>query len=308
VTFDGGTGILTTAGTAQTGPQTYTQLAWFKTTSTAGGLILGFADTTPPNGAAKWDRFVWVDTAGKVVAGVYAGSYQTATSTSTVNDGSWHLVAVTVSSAGLKMYVDGSLQATDSSGTGAQSYSGYWSIGAGRMSAGWPDVPTLSSGMSYLSGSVAGAAIFPTALSATQISGLYSSASFNTYSGTVVNDLPSEYWPLVSPVNACSAAVATVAITIGGTTTCLLPAEASGTACPAVGTGGLPLVDVTTALVNPAVSLTAGTSSTWTINIADNGTLAAPLSGVDVLTDATVFAQLNLWQAGAVYSSSQTKL
>jgi hypothetical protein len=309
VGFDGSTGILTTGGTAQTGPQTFTELAWVKTTSASGGPILAFADTTPPSSATKWDRFVWVDTSGYVVAGVYPGSYQTATSTSTVNDGAWHLVAATVSAAGLKVYVDGSLQATDASGTGAQSYSGYWSIGAGRMSAGWADSPAVNShGVAYLNGSIAGAAVLPTALSAGQISAFYNVANFSAYSGMVLNDLPSEYWPLVAPANACSAAVATVAITIGATTTCLLPAEPSGTACPSVTTGGLPLSDVITAIANSATTLTPGTNSTFTVKVADNGTLPSVLSGTDVLIDATVTAQLDNWVVGAVYSSSQTQL
>jgi hypothetical protein len=305
--FVGTEGILTAAGTAQTGPQTYTQLAWVKTTSD--GVIMSFANSTPPGStSADWDRHLWIDPSGYVVAGVYPSSFQTVTSTSTVNNGAWHFVAATVSSAGLKLYVDGTLQATDSSGTSAQTYSGYWSIGAGKLSS-WADTPTLNSaGDGFLNGSLAGVAVLPSALTGAQISALYSAANFNVYSGTVINDGPSEYWPLTAPANACSAAVATVSITISGTTTCLLPVESAGTACPAVNTGGLPLVDVVTAVASTAVTLGPGVTGTLTINIADNGTLPAALTGVDVLMDATVTAELGNWAAGGVYSDSQTQL
>lgn len=305
-TFDGSTGILTTGGGATSGLQTFTQLAWIKTTGS--GVIMSFANTTPPASAADWDRHLWVDPTGHVVAGEFPGTFHTVTSTSVVNNGAWHLAAVTLSSAGLKLYVDGSLQATDSSGTSAQSYSGWWSVGAGKLLS-WSDTPTLDgNGVSWFAGSLAGVAVLPTALTATQIASLYASSSFSAYSAAVLGDGPSAYWTLLNTANGCSAALVTASITIGGVTTCLLPAAPSGTACPAVASGGLPLVDATTYGADTAVTLAAGGTATITVSVADNGTLPTVLGGADLLADLTVTEVDGTWTTTAVFTASQTQL
>lgn len=305
-TFNGSTGILTTGGSAVTGLQTFTQLAWLKTTGS--GVIMSFANTTQPASAADWDRHLWVDPTGHVVAGEFPGAFHVVTSTSVVTNGAWHLAAVTLSSAGLKLYVDGSLQATDSSGTGAQAFSGWWSIGAGKLQT-WGDTPTLDgNGVSWFAGSLAGVAVLPTALTATQIAALYASSSFSTYSAAVLGDGPSAYWTLINTANGCSAALVTASITIGGVSTCLLPAAASGTACPAVATGGLPLIDTTTYGADTAVTLAAGGSATITVSVADNGTLPTVLGGADLLADVTVTEVDGTWATTAVFPASQTQL
>jgi hypothetical protein len=99
-----------------------------------------------------------------------------------------------------------------------------------------------------------------------------------------------------------------VPLTAGGTTTCLLPPLAAGTACPAVATGGVPLIDLTTEVVPTAVTVGAAGTATLSIKVADDGALPTALSGVDVQVDATVSAADNAWQAGAVYSNSQVQL
>lgn len=306
-TFDGSTGYLTTAS-SESAPTTFTELAWFKTTASGYQPILWFGDNASPLSTSASDRLLGL-TNGAAGEYVWNGSAHLVTTPSSYNDGAWHLAAATLSSAGIKVYVDGVLKASDATTTTAETYSGstWWSVGAGNPSGS----------AAYFNGSLAGVAILPAALSSSQIAALHSAGSFSAYSGAVINDAPSEYWSLTTQSNACSAAAIIVGITVGGVTTCLLPAEATGTACPAVSTGGVPVTDVTTAVPNTAVSASTGASATLTITIADNGTLPAALSasgtgnansGVDLIIDATITGGEGNWLVGGVYASSQTTL
>lgn len=306
-TFDGSTGYLTTAS-SESAPTTFTELAWFKTTASGYQPILWFGDNASPLSTSASDRLLGL-TNGAAGEYVWNGSAHLVTTPSSYNDGAWHLAAATLSSAGIKVYVDGVLKASDATTATAETYSGstWWSVGAGNPSGS----------AAYFNGSLAGVAILPAALSSSQIAALHSAGSFSAYSGAVINDTPSEYWSLTTQSNACSAAAIIVGITVGGVTTCLLPAEATGTACPAVSTGGVPVTDVTTAVPNTAVSASTGASATLTITIADNGTLPAALSasgtgntnsGVDLIIDTTITGGEGNWLVGGVYASSQTTL
>ncbi len=302
-TFNGATGWLTTASNI-TAPQVYTQLAWFKTTS--GGVIMSVTNSTTPNSGTKEDRHVWVDNSGKVVTGVWTNSANEAVGTTTVNDGAWHLAAVTLSGAGLKLYVDGTLQATNPV-TAADTYHGgaWWSIGYGYISpGGWPNSPAVD----YFNGSLGGVAVVPSALSAAQIASLYASADLNAYGSSVLASSPSSYWPLTGQASACTAALITVAVTVSGVTTCILPTASPGVACPAAGASSVMLANLTAATIATAVTAPPGSSATITISVADNGTLASALADADVVTDTTVGAGNGPWQAGAVYPNSITRL
>lgn len=190
VTLDGSTGYLSTV-TSLSAPTTgFTELAWFKTTGS--GSMVSFENVYGTAGPGEWDRMLWVDPAGHVVAGVYPGSTQEAVSSGTYSNGAWHLAEMTVSSAGLSLYVDGALQATDPSGSSAQAYTGYWHIGWSNATSGWPDPPTNA----FFPGSLSGVAVLPTALSAAQSQSLFASSSFSTYTAAVDADGPSQFWSL----------------------------------------------------------------------------------------------------------------
>ncbi len=79
--------------------------------------ILSFANTAVPANVSNYDRHLWIDGSGHLVAGVYPGSVQEVTSTSTVTDGAWHLAAVTLGSSGLSLYLDGVLQQSNRAAT-----------------------------------------------------------------------------------------------------------------------------------------------------------------------------------------------
>ncbi len=150
--------------TAVTGPQTFTEQAWIKTSSKTGGKIIGFGSGVNGALSSSNDRNVYMDNAGHLIFGVYPGSVVTIASPSTYNDGKWHQVNATLSSAGMMLYVDGKLVASNATTTTAQQFSGYWRVGGDTLS-GWTSAPTSN----FFNGSIDEVAIYPTALTAAQI-------------------------------------------------------------------------------------------------------------------------------------------
>ena len=152
-------------GTRITNPQTFTVEATFQTT-VKGGKIIGFGNnSTTPSG--NYDRHVYVGSDGTLVFGVYNGGYRTITSTQVVTDGAWHHVAATLSSAGMKLYLDGRQVAANAAAayTAAENTNGYWHVGYDTIGASWPKAPTSA----YFSGRLRNAAVYTVELSAQQI-------------------------------------------------------------------------------------------------------------------------------------------
>lgn len=196
-TFNGSTGLLETSELINDPGPSYTLAAWFKVPNgyASGGGIIGFQSAQ--NGASTPDdRKLWMDNSGHIAAGEYTSTYQVATSTGTYNDGGWHYAVASFSATGgLELYVDGTPVASKSSATSAYNYAGYWTIGY-QNGSGWSPLPASY----YLDGSLAEVAVFPTALTAGQVTTLYGSgagteASFET---RVHADNPNEFWPLQS--------------------------------------------------------------------------------------------------------------
>jgi len=134
-------------------PTTYSLEAWFSTTTTAGGKIIGFGNRQ--NGlSTNYDRHVYMQDDGRLVFGTWTGSTNVITTSSAYNDGEGHYVVAMQSSAGMKLYVDGALVGTNPQ-TGAQDYSGYWRIGSD---------PTWGSSSPAFDGILDEIAVYPTAL------------------------------------------------------------------------------------------------------------------------------------------------
>jgi hypothetical protein len=144
--------VVTTSRFAE-GPQVLSLSLWFKT-SRAGGKLIGFvSDETDTS--LKYDRQIYMDTAGFLHFGVYP-SYSGALTRDdsafayinssgqlegirrilshnvAVNDNRWHHAAVTLSSQGQFLYVDGKLSQSNTNVTGAQNFSGLWMLGGGK--------------------------------------------------------------------------------------------------------------------------------------------------------------------------------
>lgn len=192
--FSGTATGLVAAQNAQMGPTTFTLEAWFKTTSTTGGKIVGFGSANTGN-SASYDRHVYLDGNGRINFGVYPGSIQTVSSNTGYNDGQWHQVVASLSGGGMELFVDGTRAARRTDITSAQSYSGYWRIGGDSTWAG----------ALYLNGSIDDVAVYSAPLPLAKVRQHYTlsgrtlsgpAAPTDTYGAAVYTDQPDMYWRL----------------------------------------------------------------------------------------------------------------
>jgi hypothetical protein len=113
-----------TTRSSNTNPRPFRLKAWFRTSGTAGGSILGFgASQTGPGG--QRDRHVYVDSGGRITFGVYPGSMQSVRSPGAYNDGALAPRGGHPRSAGMRLYVDGVRVAQNDSVTTAENFTGY---------------------------------------------------------------------------------------------------------------------------------------------------------------------------------------
>jgi PKD repeat protein len=154
---------------SETAPDTFTTQAWVRTSTGSGGRILGFGDLQNGNSAHR-DRVLYMDNAGRLIFGVRAQNNQvrTVVSPSAYNNNQWHMVTATMSSAGMRLYVDGNLVGSRADTTAGEAYLGYWRVG-GDVLSGWTNQP---SSVNFVGG-VDEVAIYPTALSQATIQAQY---------------------------------------------------------------------------------------------------------------------------------------
>lgn len=187
VVLDGVTGHLTSRDPQNLTP-TFTQSAWFRTTSQTGGSLLAVTDAKTGVGRLS-DRAVTMDNNGNVVFSVHqpprTGSpdplgprlNNVRQEGLTFNDGSWHQVVATWSGTTAALYVDGRLLGTYEGLAGGLT-SGYQRVGYtdlrneqavfGRnfYNQKWPLTE-------HFRGSIDEVATFPTALTADQVADLW---------------------------------------------------------------------------------------------------------------------------------------
>ena len=164
VTFDGSSG---TIGSSQqySDPTVYSEEAWFNTTTTHGGKIIGFGNQQSGN-SSSYDRHVYMLDNGQLVFGTWTGQENIAQTTNSYNDGQWHYMVATQGPDGMKLYVDGQLQATNPQ-TQAQSYTGYWRVGGDSDWGG--DSP-------YFAGTIDEVAVYPYELTQAQVQTHYTAS------------------------------------------------------------------------------------------------------------------------------------
>jgi hypothetical protein len=129
-TLTGASDSLATSDVQDSPPDLFTLEAWFRTTSTKGGRIVG--RDTVGGFRTKADRHLYLDEAGHVTFGVKPNATMaTIASSGAYNDGTWHHAAGVVSPEGMKLYVDGVQQgATNTTVTvGEHLAIGYWRVG-----------------------------------------------------------------------------------------------------------------------------------------------------------------------------------
>jgi signal peptidase I len=165
--LDGSTGFISTPNPVSS-PDVFSEELWFKTTTTAGGKLIGFGNSQT-GASSQFDRHVYMTDAGHLVFGVYVSATLTVSSPLAYDDGAWHHMVAALSVAGMRLYVDGALVASNSNFTTAEPDTGYWRIGGDSLS-GWPSAPTSN----FFKGTIDDAAVYTTALTALQVSSHFS--------------------------------------------------------------------------------------------------------------------------------------
>jgi hypothetical protein len=140
-------------------PTSYTISIWFNTTTTTGGALIGLE-----NGSFSADRLLYMSNSGQVYWGLKPGTVQTINTALSYNDGNWHHVIVTVSSAGSTLYVDGTALATSTAMTAGNNLDGYWTMAYGLLS-GWANAPSSD----YFLGKLDDIAVYHRVLASTEI-------------------------------------------------------------------------------------------------------------------------------------------
>ena len=163
-TFDGTDDLVATQSSVP-GPNAFAVEAWFKTTSTAGGKIVGFGNANTGLSSTA-DRHLYLDGTGRVAFGVYPGARRIVQSGAGLNDGQWHHVVGNLGPSGMELYVDGVRVGQLAGTTTAQNYSGYWRIGGDRTWAG----------NTHFAGSIDDVAVYPAPLSGAQVSSHWASS------------------------------------------------------------------------------------------------------------------------------------
>jgi len=171
-TFNGSNGQVVSTSSFNN-PTTYSEELWFKTTTTNGGKLIGFGDSTSGL-SGSYDRHVYMETGGQLTFGVWTGQTNTITTAASFNDGAWHHMVATQSSDGMKLYVDGTLRGTNSQAS-AQAYSGYWHVGGDVT---WGPQP-------WFAGAIDEVAVYSSVLTPTQVQQHYQLGT-----GTVPNQAP----------------------------------------------------------------------------------------------------------------------
>ncbi len=153
VQFDGSSGYLYGMQIFP-GTSTFTLDMLFNTTTSIGGLLIGFG-SNQTGLSASYDRHIYMDSAGHIWFGVFNGAVQTIESPNSYNDGLWHQVQASLAADGMNLYIDGVLVSSDPAVTSSTGFSGYWRLGYDNLN-GWPNQPSSS----FFKGSISDARVY----------------------------------------------------------------------------------------------------------------------------------------------------
>jgi hypothetical protein len=147
-------------------PNNFSIEIWFRTTQRS-AKIIGFQNNVG-NGssASSYDRQLYVNGSGKLIFGMYNNnSANTLTSETSVDNGEWkHVIATYQLNGAANLYINGTLERSNTFNSSTQNYSGYWTMGGGNLS-GW--LTPFNNGWN---GDLAIARIYETALTSAQVS------------------------------------------------------------------------------------------------------------------------------------------
>jgi hypothetical protein len=144
-------------------PTTFTVELWFRTTTRAGGYIVGFGSSAI-GASASVDRLVYLRNDGRLAFGLQPASRVTLATSGAYHDNTWHHLAFTLGPSGMKLYADGLVRVQSPTTTTAANVTGYWRLGYDDVT-GWPSPPQSS----HFSGVLDELAVYDTELSANMI-------------------------------------------------------------------------------------------------------------------------------------------
>jgi hypothetical protein len=154
---------------AYTDPDTFTIECWVKLADANGGQVIGFSkNTAAPAVANSFDRLVYIDSNQDLAFNVGATTMTYAATASTWT--SWHHVAASLGTGGMKLYLDGNLVAGNSGITNGTNFTGYWRWAGGELT-GLPNRPAHD----YITGLIDEVAAYPNQLTDQAISWRYHS-------------------------------------------------------------------------------------------------------------------------------------
>ncbi len=299
------------------GPSTtsFTEVLWFKTTMA--GTLIGFTNTPSAYSPRQWDKMMWVDPSGHVVFGVYPGKVVELKTAGVYNDGRWHLAVASLNtSSGMSLSVDASTPVTNTTRSAA-AYNGFWHVGWDNEMVGWSDPP----GNPYFTGTLADAAVFPSALTTSQVTSLYTAGTQTAWAARVAVDGASDSWilgdegtevytgtvPDVAPAT-CAFVDATIAVA-GASSTCAAPAGA--TVCPAP-SSATTLASLAAKSTPIAVDVTPTQAITVTYTLARDATYKTAsypyATGLNLTTSIALTAYASSFDATLAWASEDVIL
>ena len=267
-----------------TDPQTFTISAWFNTTTTTGGRIVGFSGGQ--DGGGQFDRHIYMNNAGQLYFGVYVNGYNTVNTTASYNNGQWHHVVATLSAAnGMKLYVDNVLQASNAAYTSAEPHNGYWNIGGNQIS-GWPSAPASA----YFSGKIDDVSIFTVEQTAATVTASNNLNIIGAYAPVCLGSPLTIYTPTVTgatytwtdpngTVVTSTTNSATFAAAVVGSYTLSVTGGPGGCTSTATYTPTVSALPTAAFTANAAVDVNASTAITLTSTVDPNSTYTWSFGG-----------------------------
>jgi hypothetical protein len=152
--------------TSYANPQVFSFSFWYRTAFKEGKKIIGFESSQNSTSPTNYDRTCYIGTNGYLYFGVNdGGTKKYAAYSVDTSDFMWRHVVATYSNVTQQMnlYVNGNLVATTTGVLAAQNYTGYWRIGAYKLS-GW-----TNGADGYYSGQASFPSVYNRLLSADEI-------------------------------------------------------------------------------------------------------------------------------------------
>ena len=189
--FNGSSQYISTTATANN-PNVFTISLWFNTT-TAGGKLIGLG-SSQTGSSGSYDRHLYMTNTGQLYFGIYqSGAIVTVNTTASYNDGNWHHAVVTMGTDGCSLYVDGNVQASNTSMTNGQNFTGYWRIGYDNI-GGWTNAPTNS----YFTGSLDDIAVYNTEFTSAQVASTNNLNQIGDYTSVCMGSPITLYAPAIT--------------------------------------------------------------------------------------------------------------